>query len=404
MINRRALLVSAASAAGLMTAPAWASDRFAPVVDRLRRFVDDGALPFAALRIARHGVVLAEAHVAGIEPVAAGSVYRLYSMTKPVVAAGVVLLVQDGRLTLETPVAELIPEFAGLTVLDADGQTVPARTMSVGHLLTHACGLANSWGGSRVAPLYQAEGLIAGSWMYDPAVGGLDGFARRLGALPLAFQPGTDWLYGYGLDIAGLVIERVSGRRLGAFLDERIFTPLGMTGAGFFAAEPGALTGLYQTAAGGPHRVEGGSQDLALRRPLADGGSAGLVSTLDDYGRFADMLAGGGARGGVRVMTEASARLLMSPWGPQAPLAAGLSRFFNGYDGFGQALGGVARLADDAGPGSAGEYGWGGAAGTSFWASPRLGLSVVVMTQLMRAGATPVREVLRPLIYQALAA
>ena len=399
------LSVAALAACGL-AGRAFARDRFTLVMEQLRGYVEDEKLPFASIRIARHGQVLAEAHIPGAEAVGPGSVYRIYSMTKPVVAAGVVLLAEDGRLSLGDPVAKYVPEFASLKVLDAVGRREPARMMTVAQLLTHSCGLANSWGDARVAPLYRDAGLVAAKWMYDPEIGGLAGFAKRLGAQPLEFQPGTDWAYGYGLDIAGLVVERISGERLGDYLRHRFFDPLGMDSTGFFVPESRAarLTGLYVAGEDGISRVADGSERAPLSRPFADAGSGGLVSTLDDYGRFADMLASGGTRGGVRVMAPDSVRLLTAPYGPQAPLMSSLTQFGNYEPGsVGHALGGIVRLDDRAGPGSAGEYAWGGAAGTGFWSTPGLGLSMTLMTQLMPVTAMPARDMLRPLVYEALA-
>ena len=411
MIDRRRFLCTAGAAAAALLLPrrlaASTPDArgLDAVVARLRGFVEDAALPFAAIRIARHGRVLAEAHVGGVEPVGPDTLYRIYSMTKPVVAAGAMLLVEDGRLSLNDPVARHVPEFAKLAVEDA-GVSVPARSMTVAHLLTHSCGLANSWGGSPLAPRYREAGLVAAAWMYDPEIGGLDGFAARLGALPLAFQPGSDWLYGYGLDIAGLVIERLAGERLGAFLRRRLFEPLGMASTGFSvpATRAADLAGLYHARAGGPVAVSDGSQRLPLRQPLADGGSAGLVSTMEDYGRFADMLANGGERAGTRVMGAATVRRLMAPFRPQAPLQDSLLAFGRYRPGsVAQALGGIVRLDDRDGPGSRGEYGWGGAAGTGFFAAPALGLSMTLMTQLMPVAAPSARDALRPMVYAALA-
>lgn len=413
MFDRRRFTASAALC-GLTTGLAPQAGRaaapdpaFAPVGDHVRALVEGGVLPFAALRVARHGRVLAEWHVSGREAVGPDTLYRIYSMTKPVVAAGVALLVEDGRLRLEAPVAALAPEFGALqAAMGAPDRLEPARPMTVAHLLTHACGLANSWGDSPVAPLYRAAGLTAGAWMHDPAVGGLDGFARRLAALPLACQPGTAWIYGYGLDVAGLIVERAAGERLGAFLHRRLFSPLGMAATGFHAPEAraGDLAGLYVAGPDGPRAVRDGGERAALRPPLADSGSGGLVSSLEDYGRFADMLAGGGVCNGVRVMRPETARLVTSPHGPQAALEPGLARFGRYAPGtVGQALGGVTRLTDGAAPGSTGEYAWGGAAGTGFWATPGLGLSMTFMTQLM-AGSTTPRDALRPLIYGAIAA
>ena len=409
MITRRRFVASSLTAAlaswGL---PAWADQRFAAVLAQLQGYVDDGKLPFAAIRISRHGQVLAEAHHGGIEPVGPESRYRVYSMTKPVVAAGLMQLVDAQRLKLDDPVAAHVPAFADLQVLGTDGDTrEPARTMTVAHLLTHSCGLANSWGNARVAPLYRQAGLVAGSWMYDEAIGGLEGFAEQLAQLPLEFQPGSDWIYGYGLDIAGLVVERVSGRRLGEYLRQQLFEPLGMHSTGFQVPpeHAGQLAGLYSAAGGTLAPIRNGSETLALRQPFADGGSAGLLSTLEDYGRFADMLANGGERDGVRVLSAAAVATLTSPYGEQAPLLSSLTAFGRYEAGsIGQGLGGVVRLDDRSGPGSAGEYAWGGAAGTGFWATPKLGLSVTLMTQLMPVTALPARDLLRPAIYRALAA
>lgn len=407
MIDRRTLMISGAALAGLAASPVRASEALDPVVARLRGFVEQGDLPFASLRVAQRGRLLVETHLSGAETIGPGSIYRIYSMTKPVVAAGAVLLIEAGDLTLDMPVADIVPEFSDLQVLGEGDARLPARVMTVGHLLTHTCGLANSWGDARVAPLYRQAGLTAVAWMYDPEIGGLDGFARRLGQLPLEHQPGADWLYGYGLDIAGLVIERISGERLGDFLKRRIFDPLGMTSTGFFVPEDKAdrLAGLYTAGEGGLTRLSSGAELNPLRRPLADSGSGALVSTLEDYGRFADMLANGGAADGVRVMSADSAHLMMTPWGPQDHIEPRLRQFYGGrLEGpMGQALGGVTRLDDASGPGSTGEYAWGGAAGTGFWATPGIGLSVTIMTQVMPAGSTPSREALRPLIYRALA-
>lgn len=408
MISRRQFLLSgAAAAAGGLALRAFAADRFDPVVARLRRFVDEGELPFASIRIAQRGQVLAEAYLPGVETIGPDSLYRIYSMTKPVVAAGVVALVEDGKLALEDPVAKFVPEFADLKVVAGSlEQLEPARPMTVAHLLTHTCGLANSWGEASIAPLYREAGLVAAAWMYDADIGGLEGFARRLAKQPLEFQPGTNWIYGYGLDIAGLVIERISGERLGDFLRRRFFDPLGMDSTGFFVpeAQAGRLAGLYAARDRGIEAVVDGSERSPLARPYADAGSGGLLSTLEDYGRFADMLANGGARDGVRVMDEASVRMLTTPYGPQEALLPALQRFGRYAPGsVGHALGGITRIDDRSGPGSAGEYAWGGAAGTGFWATPGLGLSVTVMTQLMPVTAAPARDALRSMIYEALA-
>src|SRR5690606_25455316 len=276
--GRRAFLQLAAGAMVAAAAPgAWAGARLDAVLERLRGFVEAGALPFASIRIARHGEVLSEAHIGGVEPVDAHSLHRIYSMTKPVVAAATVLLVEDGSLSLHDPVARYVPEFAGLRVLGADGATVPARPMTVAHLLSHSCGLANSWGDSPLAPRYREVGLVAARWMYAPRIRGLHGYAARLGRVPLAFQPGSAWLGGYGLDIAGLVVERVSGQRLGDFLRERVFAPLGVAATGFHVpvGRAGHLAGSYAPGEGGLRRIEAGSARRRPALPFAHAGRPG---------------------------------------------------------------------------------------------------------------------------------
>lgn len=409
MLNRRTAL---AAGLGLTLWPGTGSaqvlDGWEQASQALKAFVDDGSLPFASIRVARHGETLLEAFHGGAGPVAADSLFRIYSMTKPVVAAAVVLLCEEGRLSLETPVGDIIPAFTRLTVaVDEAGNTEPARPMTVAHLLTHSSGISNSWNGDAASRAYREAGLDAGTWMFNPAIGGLEGFAEKIAAVPLRFHPGDGWLYGYSLDIAGLVIQRVSGQSLGSYLRARLFDPLGMRDTGFSAPADSAarMTDLWTVRNGAAIVVERGATSASLRAPQTESGSAGLVSSLGDYGRFADMLACGGALGGVTVMTPESVTLMTSAYGPQDKVAAGLTRFAAvGLGGSGaglaQALGGVSTLTDVAGPGSRGEYSWGGAASTTFWAAPDIGLSVVVMTQRLPSGSVPLRDTLRPLIYQ----
>ncbi|MBB5746591.1 serine hydrolase domain-containing protein [Brevundimonas variabilis] len=404
-----------AAGAGLILSPgpaaaARSTQGLESASQALKAFVDGGALPFASMRIARNGEILLDAFHSGAGPVSVDSLFRIYSMTKPVVAAATLLICEEGRLTLDTPVGDVIPAFRSLTVAtDATGATEPARTMTVAHLLTHASGISNSWNGDAASAAYRAAGLDAGAWMFNPAIGGLDGFAEKIAAVPLRFQPGEGWLYGYSLDIAGLVIQRVSGLSLGDYMKAHLFDPLGMSDTGFQAPTDGAarMTDLWTVRDGAAQVVERGANSALLRPPAAQSGSAGLVSSLRDYGRFADMLACGGSVGGVRVMSPASVALMTSPYGPQDRVAEGLSRFAaiglgGSGTGLGQALGGVATLSDAAGAGSRGEYSWGGAASTTFWAAPEIGLSVVVMTQRLPSGSVPLRDILRPLIYRAL--
>lgn len=409
MQTRRTVLVGTAA---LAASPALAADDpFAPVDRLLAKLVAQERLPCAAIRVARHGQTLFEGHYSGRVKVGPGSLYRIYSMTKPVTACAVMALCDDGKLSLETPVAELVPEFAALKVMTTSpADTEPARPMTVAQLLTHSSGIASSWSTPALTPAYRKAGLDAGTWMFKPEIGGLAGFARRLSDIPLLFQPGDGWLYGFSHDIAGLVVERAAGEPFGAYLKRRLFQPLGMADTDFSVAkgQGGRLADLHTWRSGTAYLVEAGATSASLKPPAAESGSAGLISSLEDYSRFAGMLAGGGALGGTRVLKAETAAVMTRPHGPQDHVVQGLGKFA-GFGlggsgaGMGQAVGGVVALDDQGGPGSRGEYSWGGAASTTFWATPGSGLSVVVMTQLLPSGVVKLRDTLRPLIYGAVA-
>lgn len=411
MTTRRAILagITAAASGGV----AWAKTadkRFKPVEAALAALVAQNRLPSVAIRIARRGETMFEGYYSGRSRVGPDTLYRVFSMTKPVTACGVVALCEEGKLTLDTPVADLVPEFANLSVAKGSlSATEPARTMTVAHLLTHCSGIASSWSGGPVAAAYRKAGLGAGSWMYKSEIGGLSGFAKRLAAIPLEFQPGDGWLYGFSHDIAGLVVERAAGEPFGTYLRRRIFQPLAMKDTGFSVAsgQGRRMADLYTQVGGATILAEAGAMSAALKPPAIESGSAGLISTLSDYSRFATMLTSGGAIGGARVLKPESAALMTKPFGPQDHVAAGLKKFApfglgGSGAGLGQALGGVVALDDSAGPGSIGEYSWGGAASTTFWATPGRELSVVVMTQLLPSGVVKLRDTLRPLVYAAL--
>jgi len=381
----------------------------------MQRYVDEGKLAGVIATVARRGqtVYLEKFGMMDIEahkPMQFDAIFRIASMTKPVTSVAVMTLYEEGHFHLNTPISEFIPGFKDTKVFvreTDDGIELAdlKRPITFRHLFTHTAGLSYGWNeNDPVDRQYQKAQQEAGG---DPREMTVKDLVQALTTLPLAFQPGSAWLYGYGLDIAGLVVERVSGQRLGDFLRERVFAPLGMAATGFHVPveRAGHLAGIYAPGEGGLRRIEDGSERLPLAVPFADAGSSGLLSTLEDYGRFADMLAAGGERAGIRVMAPATARLLMAPHAPQAPLLEALEAFGRYAPGsVVQALGGVVRTDARSGPGSAGEYAWGGAAGTGFFAAPRIGLSMTLMTQVMPVAAGSARDVLRPMVYAALQA
>jgi CubicO group peptidase (beta-lactamase class C family) len=279
-----------------------------------------------------------------------------------------------------------------------------AEPVRIWHLLTHTAGLVYGFQHvSVVDELYRASG-------FDRATPrGLDlaGVVDRLAELPLAFEPGSQWNYSMSVDVLGRLIEVVSGQPLDVFLAERIFSPLGMTDTGFFIDEDRAdrMASLYTPDAHG-RAVPVDMQGAEFRRPRAPMGGGGLISSAADYHRFTQLLLRGGELDGVRLL---GARTVAYMTRNHLPGGLDLQQFGRpvfaevSYDGTGFGLG-FAVLDDPVKArslGSVGEYNWGGAASTSFWVDPAEELTVVFLTQLMPSSTHPIRQRLKPLVYQA---
>lgn len=408
MIRRRALITAApaaalaAAACSRLAGPAAAT---AGVSELLEDLVGSRRLPCAALIASRNGQTLVRSihghrDLEMGDPADRDTIYHIYSMTKPVAAAGLLTLRDTGDVGLDDAVADYVPELSALQVLLADGTTTAAQPMTIRHLLTHTSGLGTSFDPrSPVAAHYREAGLIGGSWYHDPDIDGLAGMAQRLAGVPLAFQPGERWLYSMGLDVAGLVCERISGRSLDVFLRERLFEPLGMIDTGFHVPPnaAGRLASVYGPDTGGLTRVIDAASSPWLRHPTAPSGGGGLVSTLHDYHRFARMLASGGAS----VLSAESVRLMLtnqlSPKQTRGLEAAAAFGFGGSGGGLGFGLGGAVLVDPQASgtPGRRGEFGWGGAASTTFWVDPARGDAVVFMTQLLPSNTIPMRDLLK---------
>jgi CubicO group peptidase (beta-lactamase class C family) len=322
----------------------------------------------------------------------ADSLYRIYSMTKPVTGMAAMMLIDEGRLGLDQPIAELLPAYANMTVQKTyDGSitdVVPAeRPITVRQLLTHTAGLG--YGIVQKGPItkaYEEQGLVPGQVSRMPipglgravAVEGLDTFADRLAALPLVLQPGTKWSYSVSLDLLGRVIEVASGMAFDEFLRTQIFEPAGMTSTYFTvpASEVGRFTTNYGIMNGTPLPMDPAKASIYLDPPPFPFGGAGLVSSPRDYDRFLKMLLGYGVIDGKRVMGELAVRVGTSNLLPETATTEG-----TWVEGQGFGAGG--RVTD-------GSYGWGGAAGTVAFVNYKAGLRANLMTQYMPSDAYPI--------------
>ncbi|MBA4353910.1 MAG: serine hydrolase [Novosphingobium sp.] len=409
-ISRRGLIGAFGALAGSALLPrgAWANAaaeaRFPAVAGMIEGYVGSGKVPgmiaalgsgssAAPLDIARG--TLAKANSV---PVDMDSLFRIYSMTKPITGMAAMMLVDEGRLRLDQPIADLIPAFGKMQVqVTPDGSITdlrPAKTqITVRHLLTHTAGLGYSIVQS--GPLkdaYIKAGLVPGQASRLPLPGlevvkplaSLAEFAEVLATMPLIHEPGTAWSYSVGLDLLGRVIEVASAQPFDRFLDERLFAPAGMTSTWFRVpeSETARLTTNYAVAAGLLLPIDPGKTSIYLDQPPYPFGGAGLVSSPRDYDRFLRMLLGNGRIDGRQVMTEAAVRLGTSNL---LPAGTDLSRSFIQGNGFG--AGGSVGLGADAGT-----YGWAGAAGTVGFINYRTGIRAGLYTQYMPSEAYPVHR------------
>jgi len=391
-------------------------------IDRhFARYVDDGRLPGWLLTVRRHGRL---AHVArcgsrdleaGL-PVTDDTVWRIYSMTKPVTSVAAMMLYEEGALALTDPVSAFIPAFKDVRVYaggsDLRQQTVPAvEPVRVWHLLTHTSGL--TYGFHRVHPvdaLYRAAGFEWGT----PRGADLARACDLWAGFPLLFEPGTEWNYSVATDVLGRVVEVASGQRLDEFFTDRILRPLGMTDTAFWAgpaAQP-RLAALYAPGQDGQATRFDAFGKGALTEPRMLSGGGGLVSTAADYDRFTQMLlhrpdSPAGELDGMKLLSPRTVRYMARN---HLPGGVDLETFgrplfaeapFRGV-GFGL---GFAVLIDPV-PGqvvgSTGEISWGGAASTAFWIDQEADLTVSFFTQLLPSSTYPIRPQLRQLVYQAL--
>jgi CubicO group peptidase (beta-lactamase class C family) len=393
------------------------ADRLARIDRHFNRYVEDGRLPGWMVVIGREGqtAYLSMSGQRDIEagrPVEADTIWRVYSMTKPITTVAAMMLWEEGAFELKDEVARFIPSFADLRVYSQGSSlkpvTVPAtEPMRIWHLMTHTSGLTYGFHWTHVVDaIYRNHGF---EWTTPPQFD-LAACCDAWAGLPLLFQPGAEWNYSVSTDVLGRVVEVVSGMSLDQFFAERIFGPLGMTETGFSVPEPDhhRLAALYtadpQTGRALRNSTMG---NLALESPTALSGGGGLVSTAHDYNRFMQMLAGEGDLDGVRLLGPRTVRYMASnhlPGGADLE-AYGRPLFsettFDGV-GFGLGFSVVMDPIANKSPASAGEFAWGGAASTAFWIDPVERMTVLFLTQLLPSSTYPLRSQLHQLVHQAL--
>ncbi|MEH6662498.1 MAG: serine hydrolase domain-containing protein [Parasphingorhabdus sp.] len=344
----------------------------------------------------------------GDRPVGMDSLWRLYSQTKPITGMAAMMLIEDGLIGLDQPVYEILPEFRDMQVLvDPEGaldHVVAAKSpITIRHLQTHTAGLGYdivSKGPIRDA--YVAAGVSPGRISREPIPGvepiaptpDLKTFITRLAALPLVYQPGTKWSYSPSHDVLSAVIEKVTGKPLDIFLQERMFGPLGMNNIFYQVPADRAvdLADNYAPIGGSLIAIDPGATSVFLDKPSFAFGSSGLVGSAADYDIFLKMLLGFGQVGDVRVMKEETAKLGMSNLLPEGASTKG-----SWVDGEGFGAGGRSGLGTDSSP--KGTFGWGGTAGTFAFVDTERGFRAGGYTQYTPAGAYPFQREFPSYVY-----
>ena len=366
----------------------------------MRALVDEGKLAGVTTLVARHGkVVQFDAYgVQDLEtkkPVTKDTIFRIASMTKPIAGVAMMMLWEQGKWTLDDPVAEHIPEFANLKVATANGEVAQATPMTMRQLMSHSAGFDVSGG-------YAKHNINDRG---QPLQTMIDTLAR----LPLAAQTGTDWRYGPSVDIQGYLVEKLSGQTLDVYLRTKIFEPLGMKDTGFWV-EPSKADRVTKIFTYGPDKriMTAPTQGDPISKPVFLSGSGGLLSTTEDYRRFAQMLLDGGQGNGKRLLKASTVELMRTN-----VLADGVTVDLYGPNvniggiGFGLDFAIIMDPAKANTPEGKDSFYWGGAFGTWFWIDPVNDLIAIGMMQNL-AGSTPsggspqVRPLSRRLVYEAL--
>jgi CubicO group peptidase (beta-lactamase class C family) len=331
-------------------------------------------------------------------PMKKDTIFRIYSMTKAITSAAVLMLYEDKKLNLDDPITRFLPEFALLNVWQRRADPIPADPMpTIRDLLRHTAGFSYGWGGHPVDRYYRRFKPLDRNKT-------LEEMSRSISGAPLLFKPGTKWNYGINTDLLGRIVEVASGETFDNFLSKHFFTPLGMVDTGFFvpAGKANRLADVFQKKGIFLTNSEPAKDSPFLKKPANLSGGGGLVSTITDYARFLQMIANGGTFQGKQYLKEGTVKLMTTNQLPDQIPAISLGQTRHGT-GFG--LGFNVRISRDQRwdkHAPIGEFGWGGMASTHYWVSPKDELVVVTMEQTIPFNWN-LERLIKPIVYEAIA-
>ncbi len=392
----------------------FSSERLGFITDWMKRYVEAGKLAGAQTLVARKGQVVYSGWT-GVRDVETGqkweedTIARFYSMTKPITSVALMTLYEKGLFHLDDPIEHFLPEFSDMRVLRPNAQsiedTVPCEVKpTVRHLLTHCSGFTYDFNLGVLESEYGAQKVNFG-----PNKQKLADEVKRLASFPLKFEPGTRWNYGVSTDVVGRLVEVISGKALDVYLQETILDPLEMSDTSFYIEDvkQDRLASSYTPDGnGGIKLVDSGENTIYTKeRVTCLSGGGGLLSTVPDYLKFAEMLRGRGRLGAAQILGSRTADFMMSNHMPGDLASMGQAVFSEvSFEGVGFGLGGWVMLDPPKSQmmGSVGDFGWGGMASTVFWTDPVEDMVVLFATQLLPSSFHPIRKELRALVHQAL--
>lgn len=382
-----------------------------------KNYIDTGRLPCVATMVSRGGQIALENYsgateMGGDTPISADTIFRIYSMTKPITSLAVMMLFEEGALRLDHNVSRYIPEFKNAQVFESgtkdDYKTrAPDREMTVLDLFTHTSGITYGFlFQSETDAIYRAEKI-------GHNIETLQEMAKRIAGLPLGFSPGDKWCYGHSIDVLGAIVEIVSGMPLDEFFRDRIFGSLGMDDTAFWVPEaklPRLMTCYNRNATNGEITVSdlGGAESKAYKaRPKLLNAGGGLVSTMRDYHKFCLMLLRGGTLDGARIISPKTWEFMRQNHLPDGKTIKDMGdKTFSEarMEGNGFGLGGsvITDVVANGQPGSEGVFSWGGLASTFFWIDPEEELIAIQMTQMIPSSSYPIRPQFQQLAYAAI--